>query len=231
MTDYDFVAAFVVGLMGAAHCFGMCGGLMAALSSNTPQKIQVGENLLLKQLKLLFSYNIGRVLSYTTAGVILGGAAASLKGLFSIDHYLIILRIFAGIMMLVTGLYLSSIWQGLTKIEKIGNYFWQYLKPIATKLLPIKTVPKALIAGIVWGWLPCGLVYSTLTWSVASGSAIKGGLIMFAFGLGTMPALLSIGVASRTISSWVQKRKVRLLSGLLVASFGVHTLWIAFNQL
>ncbi|WP_133406781.1 sulfite exporter TauE/SafE family protein [Parashewanella tropica] len=231
MTDYDFVAAFIVGIMGAAHCFGMCGGLMAALSSNSPQKIQVGENLLLKQLKLIFSYNIGRIMSYTIAGALLGGAAASLKGLFNIDHYLIILRIFAGIMMLITGLYLSSIWQGLTKIEKLGSFFWQYLKPVATNLLPIETVSKALIAGMVWGWLPCGLVYSTLTWSVASGSIYNGALIMFAFGLGTMPALLSVGIASRTISNWVQKKQVRLLSGLMVASFGVHTLWVAFNQL
>jgi hypothetical protein len=87
------------------------------------------------------------------------------------------------------------------------------------------------MAGFIWGWLPCGLVYSTLTWSVASGSASQGALIMLAFGLGTLPALLSAGMAAKRLAAWVQKKTVRLLSGLLLIAFGGQTLYIALAQL
>ncbi|GAB1153567.1 MAG: hypothetical protein WStaPseu_37030 [Shewanella algae] len=90
---------------------------------------------------------------------------------------------------------------------------------------------QALVAGMVWGWLPCGLVYSTLTWAVASGSAGQGALIMLCFGLGTLPALLSAGVAAKALADWAQKRAVRLIAGLLLVGFGIQTLYIALAQL
>ena len=141
------------------------------------------------------------------------------------------LRIFAGFMMILTGLYIAQIWFGIVHIEKVGKVLWRYLQPLTRKVLPIKHPHQALLAGMVWGWLPCGLVYSTLTWSVASGSALQGALIMLAFGLGTLPALFAAGMAAKTLAQWVQKRAVRLLSGLLLVLFGLQTLYIAFSQL
>jgi sulfite exporter TauE/SafE len=214
--------------MGAAHCFGMCGGLIGAFSANIPNK---PGNQLAHQLTFLVNYNLGRVLSYTLAGALLGGGTAALGQMFSADEYLIYLRFFAGIMMIVTGLYIAQLWFGVVYIEKIGKGLWHLLQPLTQKVLPITHPVQALIAGMIWGWLPCGLVYSTLTWSVASGSAIQGGLIMLAFGLGTMPALLMAGLAAKKLATWVQKKAVRLISGLLLVVFGLQTIYIAINQL
>ena len=230
MIEYNLFGAFIVGLMGAGHCVGMCGGLVASFSSQGTS-IKIGENLLLKQLKLQLSYNFGRIFSYTVAGALLGGSAASLSSLFNIDDYLVWLRVFAGIMMIITGLYIGQLWFGLTKIEFVGKYLWSKLSPTASKFLPIQTPKKAIVAGMIWGWLPCGLVYSTLTWSVASGSALSGALIMFSFGIGTFPALLSTGLAAKTLANWIQKKSVRLFSGILLILFGIQTLYIAYNQI
>ncbi|MGL5047671.1 MAG: sulfite exporter TauE/SafE family protein [Shewanella sp.] len=229
MIEYNLTGAFLVGMMGAAHCFGMCGGLVGAFSAQIPHAKNV--NLLAHQLKYLLSYNLGRMLSYTFAGGLVGASSAGLGHLFELDIYLIVLRVIAGLMMIATGLYIAKIWVGIVQIERVGQWLWVYLKPIAQRLVPIKNAPQALIAGCVWGWLPCGLVYSTLTWSVASGSASQGALIMLAFGLGTLPALLSAGIAAKSLAAWVQKKTVRVLSGLLLIAFGGQTLYIALAQL
>ena len=230
MIEYNTTGAFIVGLMGAAHCFGMCGGLVGAFASQqqTPPR---GSSALSAQLSFILSYNLGRIVSYACAGALVGGSAAALGTLFNIDTYLLVLRLVAGIMMIVTGLYLSQIWLGLVRIESLGTWVWGFLKPLSRRIIPIQTKPKAFIAGLIWGWLPCGLVYSTLTWSVAAGSALEGAKIMFAFGLGTLPALISAGIAAKTLATWVQKRAVRLASGLLLMGFGVHTIYIAVTQL
>lgn len=227
--EYNVTGAFLVGLMGAAHCFGMCGGLVGAFSAQLPKATQ--GNALAHQLSFLLSYNLGRISSYTLAGAIVGASSAGLGHLFEIDSYLLVLRIIAGVMMIATGLYIAKIWVGIVHIERIGQWFWHYLKPIAQRLIPITSPQKALLAGCIWGWLPCGLVYSTLTWSVASGSAIQGALIMLAFGVGTLPALLSAGVAAKQLATWVAKKSVRLFSGFLLIGFGLQTLYIALSQL
>lgn len=229
MIEYNVTGAFLVGLMGAAHCFGMCGGLVGAFAAQIPHPKTT--NLLAHQLKYLLSYNLGRILSYTFAGGLVGASSAGLAHLFDLDIYLVVLRIIAGLMMLATGLYIAKIWVGIVQIERLGQWLWQYLKPLAQRLIPIKSPSQAVMAGFIWGWLPCGLIYSTLTWSVASGSATQGALIMFAFGLGTLPALLSAGLAARQLANWVQQTTVRLLSGLLLIAFGGQTLYIALGQL
>ncbi len=227
--EYNITGAFLVGLMGAAHCFGMCGGLIGAFSSQLPNPKQ--GNHLTHQLRYLLSYNIGRLLSYTLAGALVGGSSAMLGQLFELDAYLLALRMFAGLMMVATGLYIAKIWVGIVHIERLGQVLWRYLKPIAQRFIPITSPVQALLAGAIWGWLPCGLVYSTLTWAVASGSATQGALIMLAFGLGTFPAILSAGIAAKRLAVWVQKKMIRLLSGLLLVAFGGHTLYVALSQL
>ncbi|MDO6775698.1 sulfite exporter TauE/SafE family protein [Shewanella sp. 3_MG-2023] len=228
MIEYNVWGAFLVGLMGAAHCFGMCGGLVGAFASNLPN---TASNQLANQLSFLLSYNLGRILSYTLAGALAGASTAALGYMFDLDNYLIGLRIFAGIMMIATGLYIAQLWFGIVQIEKVGKMLWRFLKPLANKLLPIKHKHQAVMAGIIWGWLPCGLVYSTLTWAVAAGNALDGALIMLAFGLGTLPALLSAGVAAKTLAQWVQKKQVRMTSGILIVVFGLQTIYIAIMQL
>lgn len=215
--------------MGAGHCIGMCGGLVGALSANIPQKN--GSNTLVDQLGYLFSYNSGRIISYAAAGALVGLSTNALGLLFNVDLYLLVLRIFAGIMMIITGLYIAQIWSGVVQIERLGKGLWKLVSPLANRFIPIKSKPHAFIAGGLWGWLPCGLVYSMLTWAVAAGNALDGALIMAAFGLGTLPALLSAGVAASTFSRWVQKSAVKKVSGMLLIGFGLQTLYVAIGQL
>ncbi|ACJ29318.1 Membrane protein, putative [Shewanella piezotolerans WP3] len=229
MNDYSLVGAFLVGIMGAGHCIGMCGGLVGALSANIPQTN--GSNTLVKQLGYLFSYNSGRIISYTTAGALVGLSTNALGLLFDVDLYLLVLRIIAGLMMMITGLYIAQIWSGVVQIERLGKGLWKLVSPLANRFIPIKSIPQAFIAGGLWGWLPCGLVYSMLTWAVAAGNALDGALIMAAFGLGTLPALLSAGVAASTFSRWVQKSTVKKVSGMLLIAFGIQTLYVAIGQL
>ncbi len=229
MDDYSLVGALLVGLMGAGHCIGMCGGLVGALSANLPK--QQSGNALVNQLGYLLSYNSGRVLSYSLAGALVGASTSALGLLFDADLYLLVLRLFAGVMMIITGLYIAQIWSGIVQIERLGKSLWRFISPIANRFIPIKNKTHAFIAGGLWGWLPCGLVYSMLTWSVAAGNALDGALIMLAFGVGTLPALVSAGIAASTFSRWVQKKAVRIISGVALIGFGIQTLYIAIAQL
>ncbi|PKG58130.1 cytochrome biogenesis protein [Shewanella sp. Choline-02u-19] len=229
MNDYSVFGAFLVGIMGAGHCIGMCGGLVGALSANLPQND--GSNRLVNQLGYLFSYNSGRIISYTMAGALVGASTNALGLLFDVDLYLLVLRILAGLMMVITGLYIAQIWSGIVQLERAGKWLWKLISPIANRFIPIKNKRQAFIAGGLWGWLPCGLVYSMLTWAVAAGNAVDGAMVMAAFGLGTLPALLSAGVAASTFSRWVQKASVRKVSGLVLIAFGIQTLYIAIGQL
>ncbi|RTR33502.1 sulfite exporter TauE/SafE family protein [Shewanella atlantica] len=229
MIEYSITGAFLVGLMGAGHCIGMCGGLIGAFSSQLPRSTK--QNQLALQLRFLFTYNLGRILSYALAGALVGGSASALGMLFDMDLYLITLRLIAGVMMVATGLYIAQIWSGVVQVERAGKFIWRFLSPIASKMVPVKTIPQAFIGGMLWGWLPCGLVYSTLTWAVAANSAAQGAMIMASFGLGTLPALLSAGVAANVFGRWVQNRMVRLVSGSILVIFGLQTLYIAIAQL
>jgi sulfite exporter TauE/SafE len=95
------------------------------------------------------------------------------------------------------------------------------MQPFLRRLLPIRTLPGAFAVGAVWGWLPCGLVYSVLVSALASGSARQGGLLMLAFGLGTLPNLLAMGLFAQQLRSILQQRWMRRTAGLLVMGFGV----------
>jgi hypothetical protein len=127
-------------------------------------------------------------------------------------------------MLIALGLYLAGVWGAVRKLEQLGGVLWKKLQPYTTRLLPVNTVPRALGLGALWGWLPCGLVYSVLLTALASGSATQGALIMLMFGLGTLPNLLAIGMFWESVKGWVQSPRVRLIAGSLVASFGIYGL-------
>ena len=134
------------------------------------------------------------------------------------------LRYFAAVMLIAMGLYLTGWWRGLTRLEKVGSKLWQHLQPRAQALLPIKTIPNALVIGMFWGWLPCGMVYSTLAWSFSQGSPLQGALLMTAFGLGTIPSVFLLGAFSRRLSGIIQAKVTRNLAGILIMIFGLWSM-------
>lgn len=210
--NYDFLAAFMAGLLGAGHCLGMCGGIASAVAANKG-------NLL-----VTLNYNLGRILSYCIAGAIVGATVASSAQLFESTRLLSTLRLFSGVFMILLGLYIAKWYIGLSKIEIIGKRLWKRLAPYASSFIPLKSSWHALPLGALWGWLPCGLVYSMLTWAAVSGSGFNGAATMMFFGLGTLPMMLSIGIAARNLRLFTQNRFVRAMSGLLLIFYGIYSI-------
>ncbi|EST14140.1 cytochrome C biogenesis transmembrane region family protein [Pseudomonas putida S610] len=207
-------SALVLGLLGGGHCMGMCGGLMGALTLAIPPA-QRG-----RRLRLLVAYNVGRVLSYTAAGLMLGMAGWAVAN----SPAVFVLRIMAALLLIAMGLYLAGWWSGLTRIEAMGRGLWRHIQPVASRLLPVSSLPRALLLGALWGWLPCGLVYSTLLWAASQGDALYSAGLMAAFGLGTWPVLLATGLAAERVNRLLRRRSVRVAGGMLVVLFGVWTL-------
>lgn len=208
-------AAFLLGLFSSAHCVGMCGGIMGALSMAIPAKARA------RRWLILLSYNLGRILSYALMGVIVGLFARQITA----SGGAVWLRWLAGLLLIAMGLYLANWWRGLTYLETGGRYLWAYLQPVGKALMPFDTAPKALALGGIWGWLPCGLVYSALAYAMAQGDVIGGGLVMLAFGLGTLPTVLATGFIAQQLGRLLQRRQIRWSLALLVILFGFWTIW------
>ena len=208
------ISALILGLLGGGHCLGMCGGLMGALTLAIPPE-QRG-----RRLQLLLAYNLGRILSYASAGLLFGLAGWAVAS----SPAAMLLRIVAGLLLISMGLYLGGWWSGLTRIEALGRGLWRHIQPVASRLLPVSSLPRALLLGALWGWLPCGLVYSTLLWAASQGDALDSALLMLAFGLGTWPVLLATGMAAERLTALLRRRGVRMAGGLLVILFGLWTL-------
>lgn len=219
MNDLSFFSAFLIGLAGGVHCVGMCGGIVGAFAYAVPKNVPM--------LPYTLAYNFGRVMSYIIAGSITGWAGY----LFTqqINQGIVILQFVSGVFLFLLGLYIAGWWQGLSKIEKLGSKFWRFIRPWSKKLLPFRSPLHALPYGMVWGWLPCGLVYSVLTWSLASGSPLQGAIIMSGFGLGTLPIMILMATGFKKIQQLIQNPKVKVLMGLLLIIFSVQQLLQAIS--
>jgi sulfite exporter TauE/SafE len=176
----------------------------------------------------MLAYNSGRILSYSLAGALLGGVAwiaANWGGLHQLQRAL---QLLAALFMVALGLYLAGWWQGLAYIEQAGGYFWKRLEPLGRRFLPVTTLRRAFALGLVWGWLPCGLVYSVLVWAIATGSPLNGAMLMLSFGVGTLPNLLAMGLAANMLATQVRNLRTRQFVGFIIMLFGGYSIiqWI-----
>ncbi|WP_296182834.1 sulfite exporter TauE/SafE family protein [Pseudomonas sp. UBA1879] len=210
----QLVSALILGLLGGGHCLGMCGGLMGALTLAIPKEQRS------RRFRLLLAYNLGRIFSYACAGLLIGLAGWAVAN----SPAAMLLRVVAALLLMCMGLYLAGWWSGLTRIEGLGRWLWRYVQPVASRTLPVTSLPRALLLGALWGWLPCGLVYSTLLWSASQGNALHSAVLMLAFGVGTWPVLLATGLAAERTTALLRKRGIRIVGGLLVMLFGLWTL-------
>lgn len=212
-------AGFLLGLASGVHCLGMCGGIVAAFSSGSaqgPRKTPAWP--------LLAAFNAGRVGAYTFAGAAagaFGGAGAYAAGLLDMQ---VALFVAANVALVLIGLHLAGVSPALARLEALGRPVWKRIQPLAARVLPARTLAQAVLAGSLWGWLPCGLVYGMLVTAVASGSAERGALTMLAFGLGTVPNMMLAGMALERLRRLVALRSARLFAGSLVLAFGVFGL-------
>lgn len=218
MTISLFLTAFVMGLLGSGHCVAMCGGVASSLS------LAIKEPIKLRIYTLL--YNLGRVCSYCVAGALvslLGSHMASRASIISQS-----LSVISAVFMILVGFYIMRLAQTLNWLEKLGKFaVWQHLVKLNKYLMPINRKSKAFLYGALWGWLPCGLVYSALLWTVSLSHPIEGAFFMFSFALGTLPAMLTLGFVSHKIKDYLNHIVVRLTLGNIFLFYGLYLLLIA----
>lgn len=217
------LTAFVMGLFGSAHCVGMCGGIIGSLSMSLSTQISPKPAAL---IWYLLNYNIGRIVSYVIAGIIVGLLAS-----FSIqllpDPHQYSMKI-SGIFLIALGLYIAQLWMGLSKIEQLAAPFWNKIQPLAQRFLPPKTPIRALPLGMIWGCLPCGLVYSVLPIAYSANSLQNSAWVMLSFGLATLPMLMFLGNSAQIIKTKMQNKTFRLILGGLLILWGTAQIF-GFN--
>ncbi|MCK5001851.1 MAG: sulfite exporter TauE/SafE family protein [Gammaproteobacteria bacterium] len=220
-------SAFLLGLFTSLHCVGMCGGIIGALSLGLPAKIRDNK------LQLLFfvgTYNLGRIISYSLAGLLAGAVGTEILTSVGFEQGHQILQYIGIAMMISVGLYLSGWLPQLAYVERIGRPLWKKLEPFGRRLLPVSNPFKALAYGLVWGWLPCGMVYFVLIWALSAGSAVQGALLMLAFGLGTLPTLLTAGFMTSWLTRFASNAKVRSMVGLIIIAMAIGSLFIPMQH-
>lgn len=220
-------SAFLLGLFSSVHCIGMCGGIVGALCLNIPAPVR---NNKLKLVTFITALNTGRIVSYMMAGVIAGGLGLGLLGSFNYDQNHNILRYVAAGVMIVTGLYLSGWMPQLSRVEKIGIPLWKKLEPLSRRFLPLNTLTRALTYGLVWGWLPCGLVYFVLLTAIANADVQFGALLMLSFGLGTLPTLMTAGLVASSLHYFVTRPFIKQATGLLIIGLAIASLFVPMEH-
>jgi len=215
--DVSFLAAVIVGFLGGVHCVGMCGGIVGALSFALPEEQRAPS----RSWRYLLAYNLARIGSYTLAGGLVGGLGHLTLQLFSLNQIQQYLFIVSGLFMILLGFYLAGWWRVLVYVERAGGILWKKLEPLGRAFLPVRTHRQAFALGAIWGWLPCGLVYSVLIWAFASGSPLHGALLMFGFGLGTLPNLMAMGLFAGALNRFIRQPWTRWVAGSVIIAFGV----------
>jgi uncharacterized protein len=221
MIDPIFASAFLMGLIGSGHCIAMCGGIASSLqlASNKRQSFVYS-----------FAYNIGRASSYMLAGALVAGISSQFAKQNS--SFALALSFMAGIFMLLVGVYIMRLAASLQWLERFGKtLLWQHLVKLNKYLMPINSPFKALGYGALWGWLPCGLVYSALTWAMTSANALNGALVMLCFALGTFPAMITVGITAQKLSRLFNHSWTRIVLGSIIIWYGIYLLIIATDKL
>ena len=216
MTEFSLLAVFLVGLLGGVHCLGMCGSIVGIFTTQAPPGRA--------RWPFHLAYSSGRIASYALAGALVGALGQTgllMRDAVPVQHLLFAL---SSVMLLLLGMYLAGWGSAVRRLERVGGWLWGRLQPLTSRLLPVSTLPRALGLGVLWGWLPCGLVYSVLVAALASASPQSGAAIMLAFGLGTLPNLLAIGLFWEGLRRKAQSPLLRTLAGSLVMAFGVYGL-------
>ncbi len=218
--ELTFAAAFMIGLLGSTHCIGMCGGIVGALTMGLPESTRRSP---LKLLPYLLTYNSGRMLSYTLAGLLVGLLTNTVSSFFQVGSFPIG-GIVGGLFMVALGIYIGGWLQTMAPLERLGGHLWKRIEPFGRRFMPVRSPSQALALGVLWGWLPCGLVYSTLALAATAGNAVDSAVLMLAFGVGTLPMLLAMGSFAERLQYLTRHKWARYVAGILLIAFGAMIL-------
>ncbi|TXD97996.1 sulfite exporter TauE/SafE family protein [Psychrobacter frigidicola] len=212
MTTALLVAALLMGFFGSPHCLGMCGGLVAAFGLSMKDVSPA------KRRGLIATYHLGRLLSYASLGLVAGLIGTTVLAPVMVGNN--IPRILLGLVLVFVGMTMLGA-PFLTKLERLGMRFWQALAPLRKKVFPLTTFPRALTAGLLWGFLPCGLVYGALLIAVVGHDPLTGAVLMFAFGLGTVPMLVATHGTVNWLRNQIGRLRLRQMNGAIMMLSGL----------
>ena len=236
------LAALTTGFLGSVHCLGMCGGVSGTIAlgaaspsrlrnHGTPLSISIPIVAFRRTPQLLsasetnvLAFNGGRIASYMIAGAMAGSIGGVLSQGWVLSETMSArtgLFLFANLMIVATGLYLMGLPQLLAPLERAGGLIWRHVSPQIKKLLPMNTATRAALFGMLWGWIPCGMVYAMLLSAMSAGSGAAGMLTMLAFGIGTLPAMIAAGWAAGGIRQWTRDSRVRMVAGAVIVAMGL----------
>ncbi|MGR9051168.1 MAG: sulfite exporter TauE/SafE family protein [Gammaproteobacteria bacterium] len=209
----SYLVAFAMGLFSSLHCIGMCGSIIGTLTLSLKPEIRDNRSLL---FPFVLNYNVGRVVSYTFAGALAGIIESLLTLPFGEGHGHRFLQLVSAAIMTGAGLYIAGWFPRFAYIEKVGARFWRLIEPFGRRLIPVRTKGQAFLFGTVWGWLPCGLVYAALALSATTGDIVHSALTMFSFGLGTLPAVMGLGIMTTVLTRLSRMHYFKQAIGLLM---------------
>lgn len=242
MPELSLAAVFLTGLLGGVHCAGMCGGIVSAMGvmqqrplpnrvnipvtvmhgSASEGKVQFsGAAAPLTPLTAVSFYNLGRIGTYTLLGALAGGIGSTawlMQSALPVQQFAYGL---SSVLLILMGLYVMGFKGIAAQVEALGRHPWKFVKPFATARLSSSGSGNALVAGSLWGLVPCGMVYAVLSAALVSGSVRQGALLMLAFGLGTLPNLMLLGLSGQWLARASKKRPVRILLGAVIVAFGL----------
>lgn len=224
-------SAFVAGLLSSGHCFGMCGGIVGAFSVGRPASATpggIGGAGGAGRLSGLLAYNAGRILTYAALGALAGALGATVGGLLPPELARRGARLFAALFLVGLGLFLAGRPQFLQPIERLGAHLWRRIEPLSRGLLRARGRGHAVALGLVWGFLPCGMVYSMLAMASLAGGPGDGALVMLAFGAGTLPALFAAGLAASRLRDLARSTVLRRSAAAAYIALGA---WLAFTAI
>ena len=176
-------AAWLSGTMGSVHCLAMCGGIATSLGVGGTPRHALGNALQL---------NAARVAGYVVAGALVGLLGGALLRVVDARAWQVAVRVLLGVAMMAIALRLAGAGDHWNLLARLGAPLWQALAPLRRRLLPAHTAWRRLAIGMLWGWLPCGLSSSLLVVAWLEADALHGALVMAAFGVGTLPAMVAL---------------------------------------
>lgn len=183
----DASAAFMLALLGAVHCVSMCGGFVSAIHAHRPVGVSA--------VRMSLGYHLGRLTSYTLAGALVGTIGGSLYAA-NVRPVQVALLGLGGVALVLIGLSMMGRAALLKYLEPLGLWLWRGIAPLARRVVPPRHPIHAWLAGMAWGWIPCGMVYAALPLALASGGSWSGAWVMLAFGVGTLPGMVTADLAA-----------------------------------
>lgn len=236
------LTALTTGFLGSLHCLGMCGGVSGTIALGSDAASSAGNQDRTMSMRIpvvvmhrasailsasetnVLAFNGGRITSYMVAGAMAGSIGGLISQSWVLNETMAartILFLFANLMIVATGFYLMGLPQLLAPLERAGGRLWRHIAPYTRRLLPMNTLPRAALFGMLWGWIPCGMVYAMLLSAMSAGSAAIGMLTMLAFGLGTLPMMIAAGWAAGGVRRWTRNSRVRMAAGAAVVAMGL----------